>query len=413
MLQGKVTVPPSKSIAQRAIIMALLSNGKSEIRNIGKSDDVMAAISLLRDLGGKAEYEDNIVRIKGGLRPDVHFLNVKESGLSLRIATVLSAVTGKNFVITGEGTLMRRPVSMLEQALYQGGVICQTNGGFLPISFHGKLRSGNYLIDASVTSQIVTGLLIALPYLKGDSVLFVRNLSSKPYVDVTLNMLRKFGVKIKHYEYERFIILGNQKYKSVKYTVEGDWSSAAFWFVAGAIAGDLTISGLDAQSLQGDRVIVDALKAAGVETTFDGTDFRVRKSKIAPFTFDAADCPDLIPVLTLLAACAEGTSTIFGAERLRFKESNRGVVLKEEFGKLNIAIDIQDNKLTVEGGRIGGGTVDVHHDHRIAMTFALAALVSEEKIEIDDAECVSKSYPEFFEDLESLKNAREPDAVCE
>ncbi|MDR0363464.1 MAG: 3-phosphoshikimate 1-carboxyvinyltransferase [Bacteroidales bacterium] len=402
MIKGCISAPPSKSIAQRAIAMSFLSTGQSEIHNIGKSKDVLAALSLAKNLGAIIKEIENGVAIKGGLNPLTNHINAGESGLSLRIFSILSAIAGNNFIITGEGTLLRRPISMLENALYQGGVICNTNNGYLPMSFHGKLKSGNYHIDAAVTSQILTGLLIALPCLDGDNTISVKNLNSKPYIDITLEMLKVFGIKIKHVDYANFIIPGNQKFKPVKYLVEGDWSGGAFWFVAGAIAGDISISGLNPHSLQADKVIFDALKCAGAEVSYDGHVYRVRKSKINPFIFDATNCPDLIPILTLLGACANGTSIILGADRLQFKESNRGIVLQQEFKKLNIKIDIENGKMIVYGDRIRGGTIDVHHDHRIAMTFVIASLVSAEDIIINDTACVNKSYPEFFEHLNAL-----------
>ena len=395
-----INIPASKSIAQRVVAAALLADGKSIIENFTDCNDAEAALRIAQTLGAKITRENGLLHIEGGLEIPDTALDAEESALALRMFAPIAALTGKDIVFSGKGSLLKRPVEMIVNALQQGNVKCNTNNGMLPLTLSGKLKSGHFHLDGAVTSQVLTGLLMALPVVEGDSVVMVENLKSKPYIDITIDVLKSFGIEIENIDYHTFVIRGNQQYKLCRYVVEGDWSSAAFWFVAGAIHGDLSVTGLNPNSKQADRAILDALKTANCTVECHHNVFTVRKSKVMPFTFDASHCPDLIPILTLLATCATGISKIHGIQRLRFKESDRISVLIQEFEKTGISIIQHNDTLEITGGVIHGGNIDPHNDHRIAMTFAIASLVSTSDILIQNPECVSKSYPRFWQDCD-------------
>ena len=448
-----IHIPASKSIAQRAIAAALLSDGTSVIENVTDCNDTIAALRLAQNLGAKVIKEDDILRVEtvrpvlgfgcstetqstqsfterhcerseaiqntdthwivSGYRPrndvatDISHnfednslvLNAGESALSLRMFAPIAALSGKEITMTGEGSLLNRPIEMIANALSQGGVQCTTNNGRLPLTLSGRLKSGCFHIDGSVTSQVLTGLLMALPVVEGESVVMVENLKSKPYIDITLDVLKSFGIEIENIEYQTFKIRGNQKYMPCRYVVEGDWSSAAFWMVAGAIYNDVSVSGLSPNSKQADCAILDALKKANCTVEYRHDVFTSRKSEVESFVFDALDCPDLVPVLTLLAACATGISKISGAGRLAHKESDRAAVLIQQFAKAGIVITQHDDILEITGGAIRGCVIDPHNDHRIAMTFSIASLVATSEMVVENTECVGKSYPFFFIDF--------------
>jgi len=434
-----IPIPSSKSITQRAIAAALLSNGASVIENFSECDDTTAALRMAQRLGAKVYRENGILYIEGnsflhnchdrtnilrscGLKPPrpsdtlpplplqrrgimegnllrSSHLHSGESALALRMFAPIAALSGEEIMFIGEGSLLNRPVDMIVNALEQGGVKCTTNDGKLPLTLSEKLKNGHFHIDGSVTSQILTGLLMALPVVEGDSVVVVENLKSKPYIDLTMDVLQSFGIEIENNNYHTFFIRGNQRYSPCRYVVEGDWSSAVFWLVAGAIYKSVSVSGLNPNSKQADRAILDALKLANCTVECQKGIFTSKKSEIAPFTFDASDYPDLIPILTLLAACAKGVSKIYGAYRLAFKESDRTAVLIQQFAKAGISLRQNDDILEITGGDIQGCTINPHNDHRIAMTFGIASLVATSEIMIENKECVRKSYPDFWKHL--------------
>jgi len=397
-----ISIPTSKSIAQRAIAAALLANGESVIENFPSCNDAAAALRIAQDLGATIAHKNGLLHITGGRTPAQTTLHAEESALSLRMFALIAALSGKEITLSGKGSLLNRPVEMIINALQQGGVAVTTCNGALPLTLSGRLKSGQFRIDGSVTSQVLTGLLMALPVVNGDSVIVVENLKSKPYIDITLAVLDSFGIKIENVDYHTFIIRGSQKYTPCRYTIEGDWSSAAFWMVAGAIHGDIAIGGLNPNSKQPDRAILDALKTANCTVEYRQGVFTSKKSQAVPFTFDASDCPDLIPILTLLAANATGVSKISGAKRLAYKESDRAAVLIQEFAKTGITITQHGDILEVTGGTINGADIDPHNDHRIAMTFTIASLVAKGNITVKNPECVEKSYKGFWGEMGKL-----------
>lgn len=290
------------------------------------------------------------------------------------------------------------------EALRLLGAGCVTDGGHAPITVKGPIKGGRITLDASVTSQVLTGLLMTLPLCEHDSTVSATGLASTPYVSMTLELLKRFGVIVEHDQHlNEFNIHGNQRYRPTTFSVEGDWSGAAFLLVAGAIAGSITVTGLSSRSFQADRAIVDALVRAGAHVTIEEDRVSVEKCQLRPFAFDATHCPDLVPPLACLASACEGKSTIYGIERLAHKESDRAAALEQEFRSLGITIQSSGTTMEVHGGRATGSVVDAHGDHRIAMACAVAALRAQGRVGIRGADCVAKSYPQFYNVLDTLR----------
>jgi 3-phosphoshikimate 1-carboxyvinyltransferase len=293
-------------------------------------------------------------------------------------------------------------MSMIEEALKQLGVKCTSSKGFLPLKIRGPLVGGKIEIDGSISSQLLTGLLMALPLAAKDSEIKVNNLKSRPYIDMTMQILRSFGIMVHNTDYTLFQIPGNQKYIPQNYIVEGDWSGGAFLLVAGAVNGHLTVQGLRTESMQSDMSIINAIEKAGAKIKISENQIEISKSGLKAFDFDATDSPDLFPPLVALASYCDGISYIKGVSRLIYKESDRAATLRDEFGKMKIKIEIRDDLMSVTGGQPQGARVESHDDHRIAMAVAVASLRATGMVSIRDSQCVAKSYPGFFDDLRSL-----------
>ena len=402
-LKGVVAPPCSKSYAQRALAVALLTKGRSVLRNMDFCNDTLSALNCIQTLGAKIERtDDNTIIVDGGLAPQSDSLCVGESGLSARLFTPIASLCSEPITVRGEGTLLYRPMDMMIHPLRRLGVDVRDGGGKLPIEVRGPIAGGEIDVDGSVSSQFVTGLLIALPLAAEDTIINVAGAVSKPYLDMTIDTAAHFGVAIEHNDYEQFYIAGGQSYTPTDYSIEGDWSAAAMLLVAGAVAGEVTVKNLSMLSKQADVAICDALVRAGAELTTEGNTVTASHRELRGFEFDATNCPDLFPALATLAAAAEGESRIIGTRRLEHKESNRAEAIANEFRKLGIDVDLSErNVMKIRGGEIRGGVeVESYGDHRMAMTLAVAALLSDKEITIKGAECVSKSYPNFFEDLE-------------
>ena len=407
-LCGTITPPCSKSYAQRALAAALLASGRTILRGIELCRDTRSAIATIEALGAKVDIiDENTVAIEGGLKPLSDRLNVGESGLSARLFTPIAALVGSPMTIEGEGTLLHRPMSMMVEPLKELGVGVRDGGGRLPIEVCGPMRGGRVTVDGSMSSQFVTGLLIALPAAERDTTIEVEGAVSIPYIDMTLETLERFGVEVMYNEgdYTQFYVEGGQQYKAVDYTIESDWSAAASIMVAAAIAGEVTINNISTLSRQADTAICRALERAGASLVIEENSITVAHRELEAFEFDATHSPDLFPALVALAASAEGVSTIVGIKRLRGKESDRGETLRMEYAKLGIDIelDYDEDVMRVVGGVPHAAQVDAHDDHRIAMSLAITALRIDDKVEIRGKDSVAKSYPSFFEDLESLK----------
>ena len=401
-IKGKIKAPSSKSMTQRAIAAAMLADGQSIISNPSYCDDSLAAMSIAVGLGARVEPQVNELKINGSVVLKEPKLNCGESGLAIRMFAPIAALYPTEITMVGANSLKKRPMQMIEQALNQLGVKCTSSEGFLPLTIHGPIVGGYCEIDGSVSSQLLTGLLMALPLAKKDSEIKVNNLKSKPYIDMTIEILKSFGIEIQKNDYHLFKIAGNQQYKPHNYTIESDWSGGAFLLVAGAINGQLTIHGLRTDSLQSDMAVIKVLEKAGAEMKIQEDHIEISKSELKCFEFDATESPDLFPPLVALASYCKGVSKIKGVSRLIYKESDRAATLKKEFGKMGINIEINGDVMYVTGGQPIGAHVESHEDHRIAMALAVASLGAKEPVYIRDSQCVAKSYPGFFDDLREL-----------
>ncbi len=402
-IKGTLFAPSSKSTMQRALVAALLSEGVSEIEFHSLCNDVLSVLAVIEDLGAEITRIDNKFIIKGGINPQKLTINCGESGLCSRIFSSVAASTGQKISITGKGSLLKRNLTIPVEEFQALGIHIETTDGHLPLTVCGTLKGGIIEIDGSHTSQVLSGLLMALPLAAEDSEIHVKNLNSKPYIDLTIDMLSEFGIWVMNQNYEIFKITGNQKYRPAKYISEGDWSGAAFFLVAAALAGEVTIRNLSVFSKQADRAIIEALKRAGAAVSISEDGIHVQKNQLKAFAFDASNCPDLFPPLVALASGCEGITTLTGVDRLPLKESNRAKTLLSEFSKIGIKIQIEGNLMNIEGSSPQSATVDSHNDHRIAMALAVAALGGQGAIKIENAQCVEKSYAEFWDDLGKLK----------
>jgi 3-phosphoshikimate 1-carboxyvinyltransferase len=401
-VRGKIQAPPSKSFAQRAVAIAAMAVGRSRIFFPGNSDDVRAAVNVTRQLGVQISLSDDTLVADGGIVAPSGPLDCGEAGLSVRMFSAVAGIFSKPVILTGRGSLLRRPMHVIEDSLKAMGVQCITNRGYLPVSVCGPIKGGVAVVDGSFSSQVLTGMLIAAPFAEEDMTIQVNDLKSRPYIDITLSVMNSFGVEVINSDYAEFYIKSGQKYRAIDYMIEGDWSGAAFLLVAGAVAGDVTIGNIDIDSPQADRAILHALEAAGANVSAGEKTVTVSKKELQSFNFDATHCPDLFPPLVCLAAYCKGETRISGASRLRHKESDRASTLTEEFGRLGVKISCDDDVMVVHGGGCRGGIVSSHGDHRIAMACAVAALGATSEIEIDGADAVAKSYPGFFDDLDSI-----------
>ncbi|MBQ4279102.1 MAG: 3-phosphoshikimate 1-carboxyvinyltransferase [Rikenellaceae bacterium] len=405
---GELTAPASKSYAQRAIAAVLLAGGRSELLHMGLCDDTRAAIGVARALGAEIAVVGTACTVSGGLEPRASTLHIGESGLATRLFTPIAALCSQPVTITGEGSILRRPVGMMTAPLEALGARVVTSDGYLPLTVTGPLRGGVAEVDGSLSSQFITGLLMALPLAAGDTTLHVDRLNSIPYIDMTLGVLAAFGIEVSHEEYRRFFIPGGQSYVPASYNIEGDWSGASCLLVAGAVAGEVTVTNLDTLSLQADRAILDALSAAGAEVVTERDRATVRRRGLRAFRFDATHCPDLFPALVALAAYCEGETVLTGTTRLTHKESDRAQTLAGEFGKLGVRVDISEpDTMRVTGGPVHGATAESHGDHRIAMALATAALGAGGPVTIGRAEVVNKSYDRFWDDLSRITDAKD------
>lgn len=400
---GSTKAPPSKSMAQRLIAAALLAEGTSEITCQPLCNDSKAAIAIAKTLGAEITIVKDKITIKGGLKQALGSLDCGESGLCARMFSPIAALLDGTTVISGHGSLAKRLLDIPSEI---SGASFTATQGHLPVTIKGSLRGGGIEIDGSAGSQFITGLLMALPLAPNDSILTVNSLKSKPYIEMTLKVLSDSGIIVTHEDFQKFIIPGRQKYMARNCTVEGDWSGSAFLLVAGALTGFAELTNLDETSTQADKKILDALRLAGADIKITGSTVAVRKQALRAFSFDATDCPDLFPPLAALAAYCDGTSKIKGAGRLKNKESDRAAVLEEEFAKLGVIIETDGDIMSVHGRKAKPSynmiTIDPHNDHRIAMAAAIAGTLYPGKINIENAECVNKSYPGFYDDLVTI-----------
>ena len=408
-LKGTIKAPTSKSSMQRACAAALLAKGKSIIHHPGHSNDDKAALDIVVRLGAEISIGDEEIIVNSrGIHPTENKVNCRESGLSIRMFTPIIALADREITINGEGSLLNRPMGFFDEILPQLSVKVKSQNGKLPLIIQGPLQPKNIEIDGSLSSQFLTGLLMAYAAADAKGVsIRVNNLTSKPYIDLTLDVMRRFGLKLpENKNYEEFYFAKETHYSSLithEYTVEGDWSGGAFLLVAGALAGPITVRGLDMMSSQADKAIMTALSNANAGFAIEAKGIKLHPAKMKGFDFDATDCPDLFPPLVALASYCKGATKIKGVNRLTYKESDRSASLQEEFGKMGVKIEVNNDVMMIDGGKkVMGARSHSHHDHRIAMACAVAALKAEGEITIEEADAVKKSYPDFYDDLKQL-----------
>lgn len=383
---GTVNAPPSKSCAHRLLICAALAKGESVIENIGANDDISATVSCLKELGAKIDIVGNKAVVRGidkDKRKDSLNMFCNESGSTLRFLIPLSLIFSERVSFDGSERLLERPQSVYEELFHEMGCYIKKENNFLVAG--GELKSGIYKTRGDVSSQFLTGLFFALPLLKGDSeIILTTPLQSAPYADITIDVLSAFGVSIIKTD-RGFYIKGDQHFEAQSLSVEGDWSNAAFLDAFNLLGGNVTISGMNNESYQGDKIY-----RAFYEQIKDGTP-----------TIDITDCPDLGPVLIACSALCNG-ATLTGTKRLKIKESNRGIAMQAELSKFGVDITVNDNEIIIPKTEVRAPEekLNCHNDHRIAMS--LAVLCSKVGGTLENAQCVNKSYPEFFDDIKAL-----------
>ena len=391
VLRGNLSIPASKSCAHRAVICAALADGVSTLSGITMSKDIEATISSMTALGASFEINGDIVTVKGisGSIDDTAEIDCNESGSTLRFIMPVAAALGVKSVFIGNGRLPQRPIDIYKRELKNHGITFHTEE--MPYEISGVLTGGKYEIEGNVSSQFITGLLFALPLAKEDSeIIMTSHLESRPYVDITIDILRRYGIEISETE-NSFLIKGNQKYTPYDEHIEGDYSQAAFFFVANALGSDVNILNLKEDSVQGDKAITDII----ADTLKNGS--------VTGYKADCSDIPDLVPILSVLGAYGNMPSTIYNAERLRIKESDRLAACADMLNNLGGNVTVTSDGLEImPTNGLNGGTIDSYGDHRIVMAAAIAALNCKGDVIIKGAEAAEKSYPTFFEDYVKL-----------
>lgn len=404
LLDGVVNVPSSKSLTHRAIIAAALANGESIISNVSYSKDIDATIKAMESLGAVIKKDNDTLYIRGCYPRCVNNeIDCIESGSTTRFLIPLSILTGNEMNIIGHNKLVDRPLDPYFEIFEQDAISYSHDEHYLPLTVKGKFRGGRYKIRGDVSSQFITGLLFTLPLIENDSIIEITTkLESKSYIDLTIDILAKFGINIT-FKDNCYYIKGNQSYKPYNYTVEGDFSQAAFFLVADALGSNVKLKNLNPNSLQGDKAILDDLEKFGAQVIYEDNLYSVKASTYKTIDIDVSNTPDLGPILCVLLNSVKGTSRLINAERLRIKECDRITCVKEELNKIGFDINETRDTMIINGTTlVNGGIIDSHNDHRLVMAFSIAATISNSDIVITNAEAINKSYPKFFEDFEKL-----------
>lgn len=405
-LKGVVQVPPSKSLAHRAIICASLAKGVSRIDNIEYSKDIQATIKAMKSLGTKIEEFENYLIIDGTttFTKQNSEIDCEESGSTLRFMVPISIVEENKVHFVGRGNLGKRPLDTFYEIFERQNIGYMYKKDVLDLYVIGKLKPDHYIIPGNISSQFITGLLFALPLLKGDSIIEITStLESKGYIDLTLQMLSQYGIKIINNDYKSFVVMGNQEYQAHDYRVEADFSQAAFYLVAGAIGNDVVLTDLNLNSLQGDKATLSILEAMGAKINVVSDGIKVTGENLSATQVDASQCPDVIPVVSVALALAQGKSEVINAKRLRIKECDRIIATSSQLNELGGSVVELSDSMTIRGvSEFVGGNCSSFADHRIAMMLAIAATRCNQSVIIDNMECVEKSYPSFWEDYQSL-----------
>jgi 3-phosphoshikimate 1-carboxyvinyltransferase len=410
---GEVSAPPSKSYTHRAVIVASLAAGESLIENPLLSDDTLYTIDACRSLGVDIKLKDNRLMIIGTggqikVAPDRQRIFAGNSGSTIRMIAPLAALAQTKVILDGDSRLRQRPMGDLLSVLESLGVGARSlnDNGYPPIEIQGgELTGGEVTIPGQVSSQHISALLMIAPYTEdGVRIKIAGGLRSRPYIDITLDVMQAFGVEAVNQDYEEFLIKGGQEYKARHYQIEGDYSSAAYFLAAGAIGGKpVTVDNLKADSVQGDRYLLNILSQMGCSVEYHKEQVRIsHRDELTGTTIDMGDYPDIVQTVAVVAAYAHGKTEITNIGHLRFKETDRLSDTAAELGKMGIRADVADNTMVVYGGKPKGAEIEAHVDHRMAMSLAIAALFAEGDSIINGAEAVTKSYPQFFTDLAKL-----------
>ncbi|MBU3133235.1 3-phosphoshikimate 1-carboxyvinyltransferase [Clostridium gasigenes] len=410
-LKGEVKIPPSKSMAHRAVICASLSRGVSILENIDYSEDIIATIEGMKALGAVITKYDDYIEVQGifneeNKRESLRTINCNESGSTLRFLVPISLLFNGMTRFIGKGNLGKRPLKTYYDIFEKQKINYKAEEGKLNLLVDGRLKSGDFEVEGNISSQFITGLMVTLPLLNGDSKILIKTeMESKGYIDLTIEAMKDFGIEIINNNYKEFIIKGNQSYKPRSYRVEGDYSQAAFFLAADALGSEVILKDLELNSLQGDRLVIEILEKMNVEITATKEGIIGNaKSALKATVIDGSQCPDIIPVLAVVSALSKGITKIINSSRLRIKECDRLKAITTELIKLGANIKETEDGLIIEGKEdfLGGVEVWSWNDHRIAMSLAIAATRCKNPIIINDFECVSKSYPNFFEDYKNL-----------
>ena len=403
-LTGTISAPPSKSITHRSLITSALADGVSLLKNPLNSDDTSATVEGLRKLGISTSDEEGDWEIKGGtLTPPDSIIDCNESGTTMRLLIGLCSTLDAPCTLSGAPSLLRRPNKPLLDALEQLGVQTLSDAGHPPIMVTGKMKGGYANIPGDVSSQFISSILLAAPYAETPVELRITTrVESKPYVKMTLDVMRKSGIKAEYSENLEHFHIPNGKYSPLSTRIEGDWSSAAYMLAAGTLAGKVHVDNLDLASSQADKEIISILNEMGAYIKIKGKRITAEMSKLNAIETDLSDCPDLFPIVACLCSVAEGTSRLTGLSRLRIKESDRLSAMMEGLHRMGLEIIGDDDSARITGGRPRGAVIDPFNDHRIAMSFAVLSNVAEGETTIMNPECVSKSYPGFWDDLRQI-----------
>ncbi len=402
-MNNVIFAPSSKSDFQREIVASLISKGKSVLYYNSICDDVITCLRIAEQFGAKVDVLSDRVEIYGDFNPTTNHINFGESGFALRVFSILATAKLDKFCVEAKNTLANREQKELINVLCKAGFEVSHNSYRTPIEAFRRRILSDIEIDASETSQVFSGLLFLISYLHSEIRVNVNNPKSKPYIDMTINTLAKRGVDIDNQEYKSFALKAFNEPLAIKTIIDGCWSSASFWIIAGAVIGGIEVKGLFAKSLQADKAILDILLGMKADIEIIEDSILIKKSKIKSININAENFPDLIPNLVILSAFANSDNRISGISRLVNKESNRAEAILSEFPKIGINIKSENDAFIISPSEIVSSVVNSFSDHRLVMAFELAGLLSGKKIEINNKDCVSKSYPDFYSVLNEYK----------
>jgi 3-phosphoshikimate 1-carboxyvinyltransferase len=403
-IKGDIQVPPSKSMAHRALISASLAKGTSVISNVIMSEDIMTTINALKHIGAKFEIKDTTITVTGvkRLKYDNEPVFCNESGSTIRFLIPIFSLTNKEVTFTGKKSLLKRPQTIYEKIFSHDQNYFKKYTDKIVVK--GSIKAREYTIDGSISSQFFSGLMFSLPLLEEDSTIYIDGeLESKSYIDLTIEVLQHFGIEIQEIK-NGYFIEGNQSYQVCNYRIEGDYSQAAFFLVGGILNGNIKLLDLDHESNQGDSIIVSIIKRMKGRIIYTENGFVTESSQTYGTTIDVSDCPDLGPILALLGCLSKGTTTLINTQRLRLKESDRVDSTVKTLTALGANIQEKDDTIIIYGKQtlLGGVEVDSFNDHRIAMMISIAALICDNPVILNNPQAVKKSYPHFFEDYKKV-----------